>query len=212
MATTDTKPQPSTLQRVRLVIWLLVAVAAIGFAALLFLKDREAAQSQPAALQFTLGGPFTLTGTDGKPFGSAQLAGKPYALFFGFAHCPDVCPTTLARLTKLREQLGRGDDAFNIVFVTVDPERDTPKAMAEYTKLFDTPVIALTGTPEQVQQVVKNHAAYAAKVPEKDAPDGYTVDHTAAVLLFDKDGKFQSTIALEEQDPAALDKLRRLTA
>ena len=212
MATTDTKPQRTALQRIRLAIWLLAGLAAIGFAALLFLTNRGPQQSQPAALNFTMGGPFTLTGADGKPFSSAKLAGKPYAVFFGFTHCPDVCPMTLARLARLRQQLGEGPNAFNIVFITVDPERDTPQAMANYVRMFDTPVIALTGTPEQVRQVVKSHAAYAAKAPQKDAPGGYTVDHTAATLLFDADGKFQSTIALEEQDPAALDKLKRLTA
>jgi protein SCO1/2 len=161
---------------------------------------------------FTLGGPFTLTGADGKSFSSQQLAGKPYAIFFGFTNCPDVCPNTLARLAKLRQQLGKGDDSFRIVFVTVDPERDTPAAVGAYSKLFDTPVIGLTGSPAQIAQVAKQHGIYHAKVPQPDQPDGYTVDHGAAVLLFDRSGDFAGTIAQEEGDAPALAKLQRVVA
>ncbi|MFC7537352.1 SCO family protein [Sphingomonas sp. GCM10030256] len=210
---TDTKPARTPLQKVRIAIWLLVGLAAIGFAILLATRGNgPGSTAQSSRLDFMVGGPFTLTGADGNPFSSTALAGKPYALFFGFTHCPDVCPATLARLANLRQRLGGGADSFNIVFVTVDPERDTPAEMRAYTQMFDTPVIALTGSPAQVQQVVKQHAAYAAKAPDNDAPDGYTMDHTAAVLLFDRKGEFQSTIALEEQDAPALDKLKRLTA
>ena len=205
-------PRKSPVAKLRWLLWGLVAAALIAFGFLLARPAPQWSRTQPGSPSFTLGGPFTLTGTDGKPFSSAKLAGKPYALFFGFTNCPDVCPVTLGRLTNLRKQLGRGDDAFNIVFVTVDPERDTPDAMRAYTQMFDTSVIALTGSPQQVQQVLKSYGAYAAKAPQKDAPGGYTMDHTAAVLLFDADGKFQSTIALEEQDQPALDKLKRLTA
>ena len=98
-----------------------------------------------------------------KPFASTRLAGKPFAIFFGFTHCPDVCPTTLARLTRLRRALGQGDEAFQIVFVSVDPERDGPAEVGAYAKLFDTPVIGLTGTPAQVDQVKKQYAVYSAQ-------------------------------------------------
>ena len=101
----------------------------------------------PTREPVAIGGPFTLTDSKGLPFSSVKLAGKPFAIFFGFTHCPDVCPTTLARLARLRRQLGRGDDSFAIVFVTVDPERDGPQEVGRYTALFGTPVIGLTGTP-----------------------------------------------------------------
>jgi protein SCO1/2 len=200
------------LRSFRLILWVVVALAAVALAVLVLRPSAPEPKVQSSLPGFTLGGPFTLTGADGKPFSSTKLAGKPYAIFFGFTHCPDVCPTTLARLAQLRKQLGKGDDAFRIVFVTVDPERDTPEAVGAYTKLFNTPVIGLTGTRPQIDQVAKQHAVYQAKVPQADAPDGYTMDHGATVLLFDRDGRFVSTIALEESDDAALQKLKRIVA
>ena len=197
------------LARVRLMLWVLVGIAALGLAWLALRPPPaptvQAANELPLA---SIGGPFTLVGADGKPFSSAKLAGKPFAIFFGFTHCPDVCPTTLARLTKLRRQLGQSDDAFNIVFVTVDPERDGPADVGAYSKLFDTPVIGLTGTPAQIEQVKKLFAVFSAKAPQ---PGGdYSVDHTASVFLMDRTGKFVATLAPEESDAVALAKLKRI--
>lgn len=211
MADTATSAAPSGLRRLRLVIWGLVALALVVLAVLLLRPAPTTGQLQTTPTSFTLGGPFTLTGADGQPFSSAQLAGKPYAVFFGFTHCPDVCPNTLARLAKLRQQLGRGEDAYRIVFITVDPERDTPEAVGAYAKLFGTPIIGLTGSRAQIDQVAKQHAIYQAKAPLPDAPDGYTMDHGATVLLFDSAGKFVSTISPEEGDEVGLDKLKRIT-
>jgi protein SCO1/2 len=211
MADTATNNRGGRLRQVRLVVWVLVALAAIILAFLL-LRPASPSGSAQRAMEFKLGGPFTLTGSDGKPFSSTKLQGKPYAIFFGFTHCPDVCPTTLARMAALRQKLGKGDDAFHIVFVSVDPERDTPQAVGAYTQLFNTPIIGLTGSPAQIDQVTKSYAIYHAKVPQPDAPDGYSVDHSATVLLFDRSGEFVSTIAPEEADAPALDKLKRITA
>jgi protein SCO1/2 len=133
-------------------------------------------------------------------------------VFFGFTNCPDVCPNTLGRLAKLRGALGKGDGAFDIVFISVDPKRDTPAVMKDYVGLFGTPIIGLTGSEEQVAAVAKSHAIYQARVPDKAAPGGYTVDHGSQVLLFGRNGKFVSTIAQEEADAPALDKLRRIVA
>jgi protein SCO1/2 len=193
----------------RNVLWVLAAVALVWLGILLY-YSRQAAPvaQQPATALSSFGGPFTLVGTNGKPFGTEQLKGKPYALFFGFTHCPDTCPTTLARLVKLRREAG-GDGAFNIVFVTVDPERDGPKEMAAYSNAFGAPIIGLTGSPEQIAKVEKQFGIYAKKVPSGDGD--YTMDHTATVLLFDRDGKFVATLAPDEQDQPALDKLKRIT-
>ena len=204
------------VKTVRLILWSLVGLAALGFASLLLFRSDAptvTSRADPAMPGFTIGGPFTLTGTDGKPFTSTQaLAGRPYAMFFGFTNCPDVCPNTLGKLAKLRRDLGQGDGAFDIVFVSVDPQRDTPKVVGDYVDLFGTPIIGLTGTEQQVAEVAKRHAIYQARTPNKEAPDGYTVDHGSQILLFGKDGKFVSTIAQEEGDAPALDKLRRIIA
>lgn len=198
--------------RLRLVLWALVALAGIAFFYLQFRHQPEqAAQGTTTEMPvFEIGGPFTLTGSDGKPFSSTALAGKPYAIFFGFTHCPDVCPTTLSRLTRLRKQLGHGDGAFDIVFVTVDPERDGPKEVGAYSGLFGTPIIGLTGNQPSIDKVKKQFGIYSEKVPMKGGD--YTVNHTATVILMGKDGNFLATIAPDEGDDAALAKLKRLTA
>jgi len=195
--------------RLRTLLWALVGVVAIGAIVLLW---RQTAPDQPVSTDFasSVGGPFTLTAADGKPFASSRLNGKPAAIFFGFTHCPDVCPTTLARLAKLRRQLGKGDDALSIVFVSVDPERDTPTEIANYLSLFDTPVIGLTGSTAQIEQVKKQYGIYSRKVEQPGG--GYSVDHTAAVTLLDRKGQFVATLSPEEGDKVALEKLKRITA
>ena len=197
------------LARIRIILWVLVGLAAIAglVVALRTPSDTDVSSSQPMA---DIGGPFLLTASDGKPFSSEQLAGKPYALFFGFTHCPDVCPTTLARLARLRKQVGQGDDSFAVVLVSVDPERDTPAELARYAGLFGTPVIALTGSTPAVEGIKKLFGVYSEKVPQ--AGGDYTIDHTATTFLMDSNGKFVATISPNEGDPAALAKLQRLTA
>ena len=196
----------------RILLWVLVAGAAAAFAYLSFGPARKSApdaQTSTMALS-NLGGPFTLVGSDGKPFSSTKLSGKPFVIFFGFTHCPDVCPTTLARLVKLRQQLNAGATPFEIVFVTVDPERDGPAEVGNYAELFNSPITGLTGSSTQIEQVKKQFGIFSKKVPEGSG--GYTVDHTATALLFDRNGKFVATIAPEEQDGVALAKLKRITA
>jgi protein SCO1/2 len=195
------------VRQARLIVWALVAVVLVAIG-VFFLTSPEPHQAPARMVTSTsFGGPFTLVGSDGQAFGTDQLKGKPYVLFFGFTHCPDTCPTTLARLVKLRRESG-GDGAFDIVFVTVDPERDGPKEMGTYSKAFGAPIIGLTGSPQQINQVKKEFGIFAEKVPTGDGD--YTVDHTATVLLFDRDGKFVATIAPDEQDQPAVDKLKRM--
>lgn len=193
---------------VRYLLWVFVALAVLGFA-VLALRPPSAGPAQTITAA-SFGGPFTLVGSNGQPFASSRLSGKPHAIFFGFTHCPDVCPTTLARLVKLRGDLGRGEDAFNIVFVTVDPERDGPEQVGTYEQAFGGPVIALTGSPAQIEQVKKQYGIFSQKAP--DGSGSYSVDHTATVLLFDRNGGFVATLSPEEQDQPALDKLKRITA
>jgi protein SCO1/2 len=199
-----------SLSRLRIALWALVGLVALAG---LVVALRVAPSDGPIASSGSMsevGGPFLLTGSDGRPFSSEQLAGKPYALFFGFTQCPDVCPTTLARLAKLRTQLGKGADSFSIVLVTVDPERDTPAELARYAELFGTPVIALTGSTPAIEGVKAQFGVTAEKVLQDGG--GYTVDHTASVFLVDRQGAFAATISPGEGDPAALAKLKRLVA
>jgi protein SCO1/2 len=196
------------MRNLRLALWGLVALAAIA-GLILMLRPPPVAPtvaSQPVA---AIGGPFTLTGTDGKPFSTTALAGKPFVIFFGFTRCSDVCPNTLARLARLRRTIGKGDDSFAILFVSVDPARDTPVEMAHYATAFGTPLIALTGSENDITDVKRLFGIYSAKVPQSGTD--YTVDHTATIFLMDSAGRFEATITPDEGDPAALSKLRHLT-
>lgn len=197
-----------SLSRLRLALWLVLGLFALGMVVLIW---RQSEPQQAASTELgTIGGPFTLTASDGQPFASSKLNGKPAAIFFGFTHCPDVCPTTLARLARLRRELGQGEDALSIVFVSVDPERDTPAEIASYISLYDTPIIGLTGTTAQIEQVKKQFGIYSRKVEQPGG--GYSVDHSASVILLDKNGQFVATLSPEEGDKVALDKLKRIIA
>jgi protein SCO1/2 len=190
-------------------LWALVALAAIGAAAL-FLVPREQTHEREASagpVKTSFGGPFTLVGGNGKPFSSQALAGKPYAIYFGFTRCGDVCPTTLSRLVKLRRKAAN-DQAMHIVFVTIDPANDGPREVGQYAGLFNAPIIGLTGSKAQIEAVKKQYGIYAEPVP--NAPMGKQMEHTATVLLFDRGGNFAGAISPDMNDDDALEKLRKL--
>lgn len=206
MSDTDT-PGPSIgLAKARWVLWLLVALA--GMLALLFTLGRSGGDTLPSSYASTFGGPFELTAPDGSGVTDKTLAGKPFAIFFGFTRCPDVCPTSLSRMARLRKQLGPDGMKFNIVFVSVDPGHDKPADLGKYVDLFGTPIVGLTGTDAQLDRIKKGYGVYSAKVPQ---PGGdYTIDHTAAIYLMTAKGEFSGTIDFQESDQTALEKLKRL--
>jgi protein SCO1/2 len=208
MARSPDVPQ-SRLKQARLLLWLLVALAVIGTAAL-FLIPRaqgEMPRATTGPVKASFGGPFALVGGDGQPFSSRALAGKPYALYFGFTRCGDVCPTTLSRLVRLR-RAAASDQAMHIVFITIDPANDGPKEVGQYASLFNAPIIGLTGSQVQIDQVKKQYGIYAE--PVAHAAMGKQMAHTATVLLFDRRGNFAGTIAPDEPDADALAKVNKL--
>ncbi|MES2120557.1 MAG: SCO family protein [Pseudomonadota bacterium] len=192
------------MKQLRLFLWVMVAIAIAGAAVLFLTRSAPVGAPGSARAQSSFGGPFTLVGSDGKPFASARLAGKPYAIYFGFTRCGDVCPTTLARMVKLRRQVG-GEDKFNIVFVTIDPKNDGPKEVGQYADLFNSPIIGLTGSQTQIDKVKKQYGIFAE--PSPNPMPGKQMDHSAMILLFDRDGKFQATVSPDEPDAQALAKL-----
>ena len=202
-------PPPSRLKRLRLLLWVFVALAIAGAAALFLMRSAPVHAPGSAPAQSSFGGPFTLVAGDGKPFSSARLAGKPYAIYFGFTRCGDVCPTTLARMVKLRQQAG-GDDKFNIVFVTIDPAHDGPKEVGQYAQLFNSPIIGLTGSQARIDKVKKQYGIFAQASPHP--MPGKEMEHTATVLLFDRKGGFVGTITPNEADADALAILKKLVA
>ncbi|MGC1470357.1 MAG: SCO family protein [Sphingorhabdus sp.] len=197
---------------VRKLLWVMAVVAAL-LGGLLYLGLEKSGAEKPASIAaLSFGGPFELTRSDGSVLTDKMLAGRPYAIFFGFTRCPDVCPTTLSRLALWRKQLGEDGGKFDIVFVSVDPERDKPAEIGAYVELFGTPIIAATGTEAQLAQIRKGFGVYVKKVPLDPAkPDGdYTIDHTAGIFLMDAHGRLSSIIDHHEAEATALDKLRML--
>jgi protein SCO1/2 len=204
---TEPAPPKPTLKRIRILLWLLVALAVAGSAAIWFFHSASVNPPQGSA-KASIGGPFTLVGADTKAFPSSRLEGKPYAIYFGFTRCGDVCPTTLQRLVKLRRQAA-SDDAMNIVFVTIDPKNDGPKEVGQYARLFGAPIIGLTGTPAQIDAVKKQYGIYAE--PMLHAATGQSIAHSSVTLLFDRGGRLAGTITADEPDGSAIESLKQLT-
>jgi len=140
----------------------------------------------PAAI----GGPFQLTDQAGQTVTDQSLQGRPTLIFFGFTHCPDVCPTSLFEMSQVLRAMGANADRVNAYFISVDPERDNQEAMRDYLSSFDPHLKGLTGNAEAVAKVISEYRVYARKVPLKDGD--YTMDHTALIYLMDRDGKFVS--------------------
>jgi protein SCO1/2 len=176
---------------------------AIGLALMMWLLDGPRGAIAPAAI----GGPFQLVDQSGATVTADKLQGKPTLLFFGYTHCPDVCPTTLFDISEVLRAMGKDADRVNAYFVSVDPERDSPAIMKDYLSSFDPHLKALTGDPEAVAKMLTEYRVYAKKVPGKDGD--YTMDHSAMVYLMDRNGRFVAPFKLDRKpEEAALDLKR----
>jgi protein SCO1/2 len=174
-----------------------VIALALGLITMVVVKGREQSAQIAAETgtgQPTVGGPFTLTNQDGQVVDQSILKDKWTLVFFGFTYCPDYCPTTLGVLNAVQERMGDMAKDLQIVFVSIDPERDTPKLLKDYLSSdgFPDGVIGLTGTPEQTAQVAKAYRAFYQKVGEGE---GYTMNHSLTVYLMGPDGQFRSAVA-----------------
>lgn len=198
------------LSRGRKALWFMAAIMALLLVVGYLWMSAQTVSQQAGGYASAFGGPFTMTDQNGHTVTDQTLRGKPYAIFFGFTRCPDVCPTSLNRMALLRKQLGADGDKFNIIFVSVDPGHDTRAGIGNYLTLFGTPMIGLTGTDAQLAQIVEAFRIYYEKVPVEGGD--YTIDHTATIFLIDADGKFVTTISHQEDQKAALQKLKRLIA
>jgi protein SCO1/2 len=164
--------------------------------------------SAPVAQQVAaVGGPFKLIDHNGQVVTDQDLKGRPFLVFFGFTHCPDVCPTALFEISQILRALGPDAERVRALFITVDPERDTPAVMKDYLSSFDRHLSGLTGDPAAVAAAAKAYRVYFKKVPLDQG--GYTMDHTAIVYLMDKEGRFVSPFSLKRSTEAAAADLRR---
>jgi protein SCO1 len=154
-----------------------------------------------------IGGPFALTNQDGRRVSDRDFAGAPFLVFFGFTHCPEICPTTLYEVSEVLRALGGSADKLRVAFITVDPERDTPEALKSYLSSFDPHIVGLTGNGDEIDRVAKAYRAYSRKVPLKDG--GYTMDHTALVYLMDKRGNFVGSFNVKRPPQEAVKELGR---
>jgi len=161
----------------------------------------------PSAGASAIGGPFSLIDQDGRTVTDKDLRGRPFLVFFGFTHCPDVCPTALFEISEVLGKLGPDAGKVAALFVTVDPERDTPAQMKDYLSSFNPRLVGLTGDPAAIAAVAKEYRVYVKKVP-LDHGD-YTMDHTALVYLMDKDGRFVAPFNLKRSTEDAAADLRR---
>ena len=185
---------------------LLIAVGLGALATALYVA--LAPPSRPILATAAIGGPFQLVSQDGKSVSERDFLGAPHLVFFGFTHCPDVCPTKLFEISEVFRAMGDRGKAVKALFITVDPERDTPETMKAYVASFDPRIVGLTGSRESVDNVVRAYRAYAKKVPLKDGD--YTMEHAALVYLMDKDGRFAGSLNLERPPEQAAQDLLRL--
>ncbi|NTF07882.1 SCO family protein [Agrobacterium rubi] len=197
------------MKNIRIALWGAVAVLLVVMGWLTV----ELTKSRDQMVEEVYGTPFQLVAQNGQPITEKAFQGKPTALFFGFTHCPEVCPTTLFELNGWMEKVDPAGDKMQAYFVSVDPERDTPEILNQYVSNVSKRIIGVTGAPDKIADTLKGYRIYAKKVPvdEKDPNGEYTMDHTASVILLDAKGRFVGTIAYGENKDVAVQKLQNLT-
>jgi protein SCO1/2 len=184
----------------------IASIAALVTAVTVFSLMPPPAKQQAESVP--IGGPFELLDQDGTKVTDKTFAGKAGVIFFGYTSCPDACPTTLSDLSAWLNAIGRDADKLNVLFISVDPEHDTPAHLKEYLSSFDPRIRGLTGTEEQVAAVTKAYRAYYKRISLEDGD--YAMDHTAVIYLMDRAGKFVNPISLRTDDKVAIERLRQL--
>ena len=207
-------PRRSAERGIRLRRFVLVAVLLGGFVilgagAFLALSLHETPRGAAGTLLASaIGGPFHLVDQNGKTVTDGDLKGKWSLVYFGYTHCPDACPTALNDIAIALDELGPQRGAVRPVFITVDPERDTPEVLKSYVTSFDAPILALTGSPEQIAQAAKGYRVYYAKHPEADG--NYSMDHSSVIYVMDPEGRFTASFTHESSPEQIAERLKKL--
>jgi protein SCO1/2 len=188
---------------------LLGGLLIMGAGAFLVLSPHETPRGAAGTLLASaIGGPFRLVDQNGKTVTDADLKGKWSLVYFGYTHCPDACPTALNDIAIALDELGPQRNAVRPVFVTVDPERDTPAVLKSYVTAFDAPILALSGTPEEIAQAAKGYRVYYAKHPE--AGGDYSMDHSSVIYVMDPEGRFTASFTQENSPEEIAERLKKL--
>jgi protein SCO1 len=199
------------LPRFALAAVLLGGLVILGAGVFLGLAHRDSPRGAAGTLLASaVGGPFRLVDQNGKMVTDADLRGKWSLVYFGYTHCPDACPTALNDIAVALDELGPKRGAVRPVFITVDPERDTPEVLKAYVTAFDAPILALTGTPEEIAQAAKSYRVYYAKHPE--AGGDYSMDHTSVIYVMDPQGRFTASFTHESSPEEIAERLKKLLA
>ena len=190
---------------------LLGGLAILGAGVLIGLEHRDRPRGAAGTLLASaIGGPFRLVDQNGKTVTDADLKGKWSLIYFGYTHCPDACPTALNDIAVALDELGPKRAAVRPVFITVDPERDTPEVLKAYVTAFDAPILALTGTPEEGARAAKGYRIYYAKHPE--AGGDYSMDHSSVIYVMDPQGRFTASFTQENSPEEIAERLKKLLA
>jgi protein SCO1/2 len=188
---------------------LLGGLLIMGAGAFLVLSLHETPRGAAGTLLASaIGGPFRLVDQNGKTVTEADLKGKWSLVYFGYTHCPDACPTALNDIAIALDELGPQRNAVRPVFVTVDPERDTPAVLKSYVTAFDAPILALSGTPEEIAQAAKGYRVYYAKHPE--AGGDYSMDHSSVIYVMDPEGRFTASFTQQNSPEEIAERLKKL--
>lgn len=203
------KSAPGLSPRLLLVAALVATFIILGSAAFLAVELHDNGRGAAGTLLGSaIGGSFTLVDQNGKTVTNTALEGKWLLVYFGYTHCPDACPTTLNNIALALHDLGKKSDEVRPVFITIDPERDTPQVMKDYVTAFDAPILALTGTAAEVAQAAKNYRVYYAKHPE--AGGDYSMDHTSVIYVMDPKGRFTASFTGEDPPAQMAERLKKL--
>jgi len=201
-------------QTLRLALYVLTGLIVGGTAALAVFPEARARLMPAAGVkvvgQALIGGPFALTDHTGKRVTDQDFRGRYTLVLFGFTFCPDICPSALQVISAALDKLGPKADRFVPILITVDPERDTPMQLASYVQSFHPRLVGLTGTPAEVDAVVKAYRVYVRKVTDPKSTAGYSIDHTSLIYVMGPDGAYVTHFAHTTNADAMAERLAKL--
>jgi len=198
------------LRNIRIALWAACALPLLALLAVACLEFTQRTNGVGAYQASGIGGPFKLASSSVGELSSDELKGTPFLVFFGYTHCPDICPETVSDVSTWLDALGPEGKEMKALFISIDPERDSIASLKDYLSSFSDRIIGLTGTPDEIAQVAKEYRVYYAKHPTKDGD--YSMDHSAVIYLMDREGKLAGTLTYDEKQEAAIAKLKRLLA